>query len=255
LNAVAARGWVLGATAYGEADKIVTLYTLQLGRVKAVVKGIRKPKSKLASSIDLFTESSFSLYRRASGSLYVLGQAKVLNGNSALKNDLQVITTLQVLAEVVSQSTPEGEVHPEIHELIRETLGAIGKEPLSSETLLSAFALKLMEDLGYPLELETCASCGEETENRKAYLIPHQGGLLCENCVGSTTVKFQVNKMTLEVLKKLRRTSMDRVHVLKLQPAFSRQVLLTVMGYLERTLEHPLKSLAYYTQVLPLERS
>jgi DNA repair protein RecO (recombination protein O) len=65
MNFVAAQGLVLGATAYSEADKIVQLYTLQLGRVRAIVKGIRKPKSKLASSIDLFTESTFSLHKKA----------------------------------------------------------------------------------------------------------------------------------------------------------------------------------------------
>ncbi len=249
----AARGWVLSTTNYAEADKIATLYTLQLGRVKTIVKGIRKPKSKLASSIDLFTESSFSLFKRSTASLYVLGQAKVLNGNGGLKNDFQVITTLQVLSETVSQSTPEGEPHPEIYELLKETLMALEKESQSSEPILTAFVLKLMEDLGYPLELENCAECGEVIDKQKIYLIPHRGGALCESCHGSTAVKLQVNKMALEVLKKLRRTPMDRVHVLKLQPLFSRMILMTVMNYLERTLERPFRSLEYYSKVLPLE--
>ncbi len=249
----AARGWVLGTTNYAEADKIAQLYTLQLGRVKAMVKGIRKPKSKLASSIDLFTESSFSLFKKSTASLYVLGQAKVLNDNSALKNDFQVITCLQVLSETVTQATPEGEPHPEIYELLKETLVALEKEPRSSELLLTAFVLKLMEDLGYPLELENCAECGETIVAQRVYLIPHRGGALCESCHGSTAAKFQVNKMALEILKKLRRTPAERVHVLKLQPVLSRQIFMTVMGYLERTLEKPFRSLEYYAKVLPLE--
>lgn len=253
MNFVAARGMVLGATAFAEADKIVQLYTLQLGRVRAIVKGIRKPKSKLASSIDLFTESTFSLHKKASGSLYVLGQAKILNGYVDLKKDFLQITTLQVLAEMVSQATPEGEPHSEIYSLLKEVLGALEKEPKSNELFLIAFALKLMELLGYPLELEICAECGETLEKKKVYLIPHRGGALCESCqMGST--RFQVAPMGLEVLKKLRRTSMERVHVLKLKPHFSRQLLFTVIGYLERTFEKSFRTMEYYSKVLPLER-
>jgi len=245
---------VLGATAYAEADKIVQLYTLQLGRVRAVVKGIRKPKSKLASSIDLFTESTFSLHKKASGSLYVLGQAKILNSHADLKKDFVAITTLQVLAEMVSQATPEGEPHSEIYALLKETLDALKKEPKSNESLLMAFGLKLMEFLGYPLELETCGECGETLEGKKVYLIPHRGGALCESCQGSGSARFQVSPMGLEVLKKLRRTAADRVHVLKLKPHFSRQLLFTVTGYLERTFEKSFKTPEYYSKVLPLER-
>jgi DNA repair protein RecO (recombination protein O) len=245
---------VLGATAYAEADKIVQIYTLQLGRVKAIVKGIRKPKSKLASSIDLFTESTFSLHKKASGSLYVLGQAKILNGYAGLKKDFLAITTLQVLAEMVSQSTPEGEPHTEIYLLLKEALSALEKEPASNELLLMAFALKLMELLGYPLELEVCGECGETLEGKKVYLIPHRGGALCESCQGPGSNRFQITPMGLEVLKKLRRTSMDRVHVLKLKPHFSRQLLFTVIGYLERTFEKSFRTPEYYSKVLPLGR-
>lgn len=253
MNFVSARGLVLGTTNFAEADKIAQLYTLQLGRVKAVVKGVRKPKSKLASSIDLFTESSFSLHKKASGSLYMMGQAKVLNGYGNLKKEFHVITTLQVLSEMISQSTPEGEAHAEVYNLLKETLDALGKEPKSSEILLIAFALKLMEKLGYPLELDICSECGETLEHKKVYLIPHRGGSLCEACHGSSAVRFQVNRMVLEVFKKIRRMPADRIHVLKLRPVFSRQLLLTVTGYFERTLEKPFRSLEYYSKVLPLE--
>jgi DNA repair protein RecO (recombination protein O) len=254
MNFVSARGMVLGATAFAEADKIVQLYTLQLGRVRAIVKGIRKPKSKLASSIDLFTESTFALHKKASGSLYVLGQAKILNSYAELKKDFLQITTLQVLAEMVSQATPEGEPHSEIYSLLKEVLGALETEPKSNELLLMAFALKLMEFLGYPLELEICAECGETLEKKKVYLIPHRGGALCESCQGSGSTRFQVAPMGLKVLKKLRRTSMERVHVLKLKPHFSRQLLFTVIGYLERTFEKSFRTMEYYSKVLPLER-
>ncbi len=254
MNFIPARGFVLGATNYAEADKIVQLYTLQLGRVRAIVKGIRKPKSKLASSIDLFTESAFSLHKKASGTLYVLIQAKVLNGYSDLKKDFQTITVLQVFSEVLSQAMPEAESHPEVYALLKETLGAMRENAKDSEALLTAFTLKLLDLLGYPLELENCAECGEPLERKKAFLIPHRGGALCENCCSSGPARLKVTPMSLEVLKKLKSLSMAKIHIVKLKSEFSRELFLTVSEYLQRTMERPFKTIEYYLKVLPLEK-
>ncbi len=255
MNLTQARGFVLSATAYAEADKIVQLYTLQLGRVKAIVKGIRKPKSKLASSIDLFTESAFSLHKKASGSLYVLGQAKIVNGYAELKKYFQVITVLQVLADLLAQALPEGEPHPEIYSLVKEVLAALKANPEMSELFLTAFVIKLLDLMGYPLELETCTECGILLERKKAFLIPHRGGALCENCCATGPARLKVAPMTLEIFKKFKTLPMEKIHILKLKPRLVRDNFLTVLDYLERTIEKRLKTVEYYLKVLPLEES
>lgn len=89
MNFQSARGFVLSSFPYAEADKIAQLYTLQLGKIRAIVKGARKPKSKLSSALDLFNESGFSLNKSRSGELYLLSQAKVLNTYSDLKRICQ----------------------------------------------------------------------------------------------------------------------------------------------------------------------
>jgi DNA repair protein RecO (recombination protein O) len=250
LNLQPARGFVLGTHNYSESDKIVQLFTLQLGKVKAIAKGVRKPKSRLSSAIDLFTESGFSLYKKPSADLYVLGQAKVVNGHSELKKDFKTITALQVLSEVTVQFLPEAEPHPEIYALVKGALAALGDHPDQQEQFLAGFVLKALDHLGYPLELNVCGECGSSLARRRAVLVPHRGGALCEDCSPSGPSRMKVTPAELEVLKKLRSLPMEKTHVLKLRPAAVREIFLTMLEYVERTIEKKLRMVDYYEKTI-----
>jgi DNA repair protein RecO (recombination protein O) len=253
VQSIAALGFVLSARPYAEADKIAELYTAQLGRVRAIAKGVRKPKSKLASVLELFSESHFSLHKRPAGDLYVLGQAKLSNGYAELKKDLPGITALQLLADILIQAMHDTEPHPEIYSLLKDTLGALGEKPGNPELFLAAFGIKFLEFSGYPIELSSCAECESSLERKKAYLIPHRGGALCESCCPAGPARLKVTPAGLEVLKKLKSLPMEKVHILKLRPAFLRENFLAVVEYTERTIERPLRTLEYYLKVVPLQ--
>ena len=251
MDLIPARGFVLGAIAYAESDKIVQLFTAQLGRVKAIVKGARKPKSKLASAIDLFTESSFSLHKRAKSELYLLAQAKVVDAHPDLKADFHTITALQVLAELLTQFLPDSEPHTDVYLLLKQTLGALTGPKGDRELILTAFSVKLLELLGYPFEIGQCVECGASLQRQSAGLVPHRGGALCKDCGPSRNGRLSITPAGMEILKKLKTLPMDKVHVLKLRPDVTRGLFLTVLEYLEVTLEKKLKMLDYYRKVFP----
>ncbi len=253
MQPLAVRGFVLSAIPYAEADKIAQLYTVQLGRVRAIVKGVRKPKSKLASALELFTESVFSLHKRPSGDIYVLGQAKVLNGYAELKKDLPGITALQLLADILIQAIHDTEPHPEVYALLKGTLNALKEKSALPELYLTTFGIKFLGLSGYPMEFSSCAECGSSLQRKKVFLIPHRGGALCENCCPSGPLRSKVSPAGLETLKKMKSLSMEKVHVLSLRPFFLRELFLTVLDYLERTIERPLKTVEYYLKVVPIQ--
>jgi len=249
LNFLPTRAFVLGARPFRETDKIVQLYTLSLGRVKAVAKGVRSPKSKTASSLELFTEGDYSLHKSRSGDLYVLGQAKVLDAQGALKKDLSAITALQVLADLLTQVLQEAESHPELYELLKRLLSALKEGSADPEVLLTAFGARLLTLLGHPLGLDACASCERSLKGRSSFLVPHKGGALCQDCCPSAPAGLKVTAAGREVLQKLRTLPMDRVHVLKMGKAPARALFLTVMDYIERTVEKELKSVKVYLEM------
>ncbi|HTC22619.1 MAG TPA: DNA repair protein RecO, partial [bacterium] len=210
-------------------------------------------KSKLASSLEMFTESSFQLHKRPAGELYVLGQAKLLNGYAELKKDLPRITALQLLADILIQAIHDTEPHPEVYSLLKDTLAAFKEKSILPELFLTAFGIKFLELSGYPMEFAYCAECDSSLERKKVFLIPHRGGALCENCCPSGPARLKVSPAGLEVMKKLKSLPMKKIHILKLRPSFLRELFLAVLEYLERTIERPLKTLEYYLKVVPLQ--
>jgi DNA repair protein RecO (recombination protein O) len=251
LNFQPARGFVLSSLPYAEADKIAQLYTLQLGRVQALVKGARKPKSKLASALDLFNESGFSLHKGRSGNLFILSQAKVFHSYSELKQDLPGITTLQVLADILIHSFHDSEPQTEVYSLIKETLEALQFKQGQPELFLTAFTVKLIDLMGHPLELTVCAECGTSLQHKKVHLVPHRGGALCEDCCPSGPATLKVLPAEIEVLKKIRTLPMKKIHILKLKESSLRKIFRTVLEYLERTIEKKLKTIEYYLKLIP----
>ena len=251
MNFQVARGFVLAALPYAEADKIAQLYTLQLGRIQALVKGVRKPKSKLASALDLFNESGFSLHKGRSGHLFVLSQAKVFHTYPELKEDLSGITTLQVLADILIHSFHDSEPQTEVYSLIQKTLEALRSKQGQPELVLTAFTVKLIDLLGHPFELAACAECGTPLEGKKAHLVPHRGGALCEDCCPSGPAALKVSPAEMEILKKARTLPMEKIHILKLKASALRKIFRVVLEYLERTIEKKLKTVEYYLKLIP----
>jgi len=240
------RGFVLSAFPSGEADKWVRLLTRENGKIRAYARGVRKPKSKLAPALELFTESSFILHAQKRGDSYGLSQAKVLNGHPDLKKDLNAISLLQLLADILLGCLPDAEPHPVLFDGVKDLLRGWETHPEHREQILAAFVLRFMRDGGYPMEFTECTECGESLQGKKALLVPHRGGALCPSCGSSGPARLQVNPQSLAWLNKLLELPLSRVTLLKLNATQARSVLLTTLEYLERTFEKPLKTLDYY---------
>jgi DNA repair protein RecO (recombination protein O) len=251
LSAHPTDGYVLSARNYLEADKLVQLYTLQFGKIRALVKGARKPKSRLGSALELFTESSLVLTKRPSGDLYLLTQAKMIQSHPRLKEDFPTITLLQVMADLLIQSLQDGESDGDLYRLTQKTLMALEEASDSRETIFMSFVLKLLELMGHPLELEICAECQSSLERRKAFLISHRGGVLCQNCCATGPRRLQVTPSGLEILKKMKSLPLEKIHILKMNDDSRKELFLTLLSYMEQTIEKPLKSLEYYLKVMP----
>ncbi len=244
------RGLVLSAFPHSESDKIVQIYSLQAGKIRAFAKGARKPRSRLAAALEPFTEANFILIRRQGGDLFVISQAKVLDDHHELKTGLATLALLQVLADILIQALPDQEPNRELYKLLKETLTAFRKYPGSSEQILTAFCLQFIELSGFPLELDRCAECGESLLKKNTFLISHRGGALCGNCCPSGPGPLRVGPRELEILKRLRSLPLERAHVIHSASANFRSMLLSLLEYLEYTVGKKLMTVEFFLKMI-----
>ncbi len=235
-----------------ESDKLIDIYTRQFGKVRARVRGARKPKSRLGFALELFTESSLTLAKSPSAELYLLTQAKILQSHPLLKEDFGTITLLQVMADTLIQTLHDSQPDEDLYGLIREVLKTMEIQKGGRETVLSSFILRFLELLGHPLELDICAECQKTLGPEGTFLIAHRGGALCSDCCRSGSSLLKVSPAGLAWLRKIRSFPLARLTVLKMTPDQSRQTLFSLLSYLERTIEKPLRSVEYYRALLPL---
>jgi DNA repair protein RecO (recombination protein O) len=169
-------GVVLKTIKLGEADRIVTLFTRDNGKVRAVAKGVRKTKSRFGGRLEPFTRVSLLIYRGRS--LDTITSVDVLNSGKGVRVDLARLSAAAVLADLVDKVTPEREPAGSVYSLLTSGLDAVAAYGAAST--VPAFALKLLSISGYHPQLRVCAGCGER--NGLEAFSPAIGGVVCAGC-------------------------------------------------------------------------
>lgn len=138
-------GIILKRTDFGEADRILTIYTKHYGKIKALAKGVRKIASRKGGNVELFNH--VSLFLAQGKNLDIVSEAEVINPFKSWRKDLKKIGLAFYFCELVDKLTPEAQANQVVFELLREYLEKISHENESG--LARSFEEKLLEELGF----------------------------------------------------------------------------------------------------------
>lgn len=170
---------ILRGRMYGEADRILTLYTKERGKIDAIAKGARRTKSHLAGRLEFGNEVELGMHRGRN--LDVIVSADIIEAHWQRLVQPERFAAANIVIELIDAFCEPDLAQPEIYELLTAALGAIGRseDPLS---LLPRFSMRLLEALGLAPPLETCVHCGKSLDGASAWLDAEQGGFGCEAC-------------------------------------------------------------------------
>jgi DNA repair protein RecO (recombination protein O) len=163
----------------GEADRIVVLYSQEQGKLSAVAKGIKRPRSKMAGGLQLFTHAHLQI--AAGRTLGVITQVRPIDQCYSLRTDLPRYAHASYAAELLDVLTEDESPDPVLYELLVGTLKALDEEGDPS-TVIRGFELKLLAQLGYAPELESCVACATVVEGGRIGFATAEGGIACARC-------------------------------------------------------------------------
>jgi len=184
---------VLRSFRFGEADRILHLYTHDRGRVGAVAKGVRKTKSRFGARLEPFSHVELMLHE-GSGELHTVTGVSLVDAHRSLREDPFRLSVGLVGAEAMLRLFVEEERNERAFEALARFLTAVdGIRPdargrAATDPLALSFQLKLLWLSGYVPHLEACVECGA-TEELVGYL-PSAGGAVCAACAPSETVRL-----------------------------------------------------------------
>jgi DNA repair protein RecO (recombination protein O) len=170
---------VLRGRPLGEADRILTLFTLERGKLDGVAKGVRRPRSHVAGRVESFNECAFLMHRGRS--LDVIVSAEIIRTPWTRLVEPERYTVASVVAELVDAFCEPDLALPDVYELLTGALGAIAGVP-APRTLLPRFSLRLLEMLGLTPPLTTCVQCGEPLPAGPVWLDAQAGGFVDAGC-------------------------------------------------------------------------
>jgi DNA repair protein RecO (recombination protein O) len=207
---------VLRTTDWSESSRIATLWTRELGKVRALAKGGRRLRSSFESSLDLLTVCSIVLIRKSSGSLDLLTEAQVVRRFSRLQSDLAALYAAYYVAELLADWTQENDPHPALFDEALATLEALGGGP-KAETCgvgqrVLRFEMVFLGELGYRPMLERCASCEGPVGPGQVTFSAAAGGVLCPRCRAQHPEARPLSPAGWEVLCELARPGDDWRH-------------------------------------------
>ncbi|NLI91637.1 MAG: DNA repair protein RecO [Peptococcaceae bacterium] len=228
---------VIRSREYGESDRLITLFSREKGKIEAVAKGVRKPKSTQRGGTQLFTYADFLLYRGKT--LDTVSQAQPKENFIHLWDDFDRTIAASGITELLDVSTIKEQPEPEAFTLTLSFLFLL--KHLDPYIAQASYSLRLMHLLGYLPALDRCAECGRDLKGEQAFLSAEAGGLLCAACKNNRPVKT-LNPGSLAIMGQLLGAELKILDRLRWNKKTKEEILGCLCIYCEEKFERKLQA-------------
>jgi DNA repair protein RecO (recombination protein O) len=242
---------VLRQRKLGEADKIVTLFSPNKGKLDAVAKGVRRTKSRLAGHLEPLTRG---LYLLAEGrDLDIVTQAETVEGYASVRADLERLSRGLYCAELVDRLLPE---RSEAHPVFRHLAGALDNLCRTEQADLAVryFESRLLDELGYRPRLDVCAVCDRPLQPFTNYWSAAAGGVVDPNCTQDLVLLQPLTLNGLKVMRLLQRATFAEVARVRLSGELSREIEDCMSEQIRFVLEREVRSARFVDALRRLKR-
>ena len=233
---------VLRRKDFGETDRLLTLFTPERGKVRVVAKGIRKPASRKAGHLELFTRVRLLLAKGRD--LDLITQAETLSAYRPLREDLLRGAYAAYAVELLDKFTPDEQENREMYDLLGHALDWLCA---SSDLALTAryYELQLLGLAGYQPELFRCVVGGERIVAEDQYFSFEGGGAVCARCGAERPEATPVSMSALKHLRYFQSNAYAQASALKVRPGVHAETERLMIRYITHLLERQLKSVEF----------
>ena len=196
---------VLRHADWGEADRLVTLYTREQGKMRAVVKGARKITSRKAGHLEPFTHVKLQLSRGRD--LFIVTQADTVDAYLTLRENLVLTGYASYVVELLDRFVYEEEsANPTLFRLLADSLKRLADQ---GDTWLAVryYEMRLLDFLGFRPQLFACGNCGREIKPEDQFFSFTLGGVICPRCGQGLPHLRSISVETLKYLRHFQRSS------------------------------------------------
>lgn len=208
-------GFVLRSTPFAEADRLVTFYTRQYGKLRAVAKGARRPTCRFAGVVEPATHARFFFYRKPNRELALMTQHEIVRSFRHLRSDLDRYLQTCYVLELIDRFTPLEEPHRVVWHLLDHILVQLGEAPERAAFWLACFEVRLLSVMGFHVRLGSCVSCERVFSSGSGVFDSVQVGLRCTNCLQGEHQEWWLSGEAITLAQQLQGASFEELESLK----------------------------------------
>jgi DNA repair protein RecO (recombination protein O) len=237
---------VLRHSDWGEADRLLGLFTQEKGKLRVIAKGARKIRSRKAGHLEPFTRVTLMLAR--SHDMPIVTQAETVDAYQPLREDLMKTGYASYVIELLDRFTYEEGENPALYHLLVDTLARLAAET-DAWLPVRYYEVQLLDVLGYRPELSYCTGCHAEIHPEDQFFSADAGGVLCPNCGPGRPGARPVSMEALKYFRHFQRSAYAQAS--RARPTLPAQAELEALlqYYLTYLLERGLNSPSFIREV------
>lgn len=232
---------------WGEADRLLILFTKELGRVQAIAKGVRKARSRKAGHLEPFTKARLLLARGRD--LYILTQAEAIDPYQNIKKDLLNMSYGFYVVELLYNFTYEEGENRDLYQLLVNTLDRLNHED-DPNIVTHYYEIRLLDIAGFRPQLFFCAQCEKEIIAEDQFFSAIQGGVLCPNCGRRSTDSQPISKDALRYLRHFQRSSYQEATKAQIKHEINIEIENLLQFYITYILERVLNTPSFIKRII-----
>lgn len=229
MNEIKTQAIVIDVKDYKEADKKLALLTCEFGVIWATIKGVKKPKAKLASASQPFCFAEFVLSKK--GDFYTVINASVIESFFEITSDFDKYIIGTSMLEFCKKTVKENDSALELFVLLLKALKQLGFNNSNSMAVLLRFLIDGLSLVGYKLKFNECACCKSDKLLSYGFNYSYDhGGVVCKKC-SAIIDNYMLENSEQGALKNIAATDIDNIYRLKFA---SREALVNLIGLLSK---------------------
>jgi DNA repair protein RecO (recombination protein O) len=238
-------GIVIRNSDYGEGNRIVHLFTRELGKIPLMVRGAKKSKSRFAVASQLFAYGEYIFY--GSGNMPSLNQTEIYNTYGSIQKDLMRMSYGSYIIEFLFKLTEDRERNPYVFELLKQTLDQLS-EGKDVEIITRIFEMKMLSLAGVSPELGGCVSC--HTEDQPFRFSVKEGGFTCLQCSAQLDPhSIPVNPATVRLLRLFKAFDLTRLGSIDVKDETRKQLSQVIKRFIDEHIGVRLKTRDFIEQL------
>ena len=208
MGYVRTKGIVVREVNTGEADKVITIFSKNFGKISALAKGARRAKSKLSAGTQFLSYSDFVLFHGRE--MHMVNSCELIEPFYSISGDIIKLTYSAHLVDIINDVVQENQPSGRILQLFLNSLHMLAKTDKSPELIARIFEFRLLSIIGYAPFVRGCVICGRDDFNR-THFSHKKCGFICESesCISNDRYAIEISSGAAKAIQHIVHSNID----------------------------------------------